>query len=152
MNDPRVVFLDEPTTGLDPQARRNFWDLVRHIRARNTTVVLTTHYMEEAYLLCDEIVIMDQGRVIAEGSPSALLSAHYNDVILELPADAVPASLPGLSPRYVETTDVMQFSTDDVARTLAGLMAAAVPLQKLRIRERNLEDLFIDLTGRELRA
>jgi ABC-2 type transport system ATP-binding protein len=152
VNDPSVVFLDEPTTGLDPQARRNFWDLVRHIRARNTTIVLTTHYMEEAYLLCDEIVIMDQGQIIAEGSPKALLSAHYDDVILELPAEAVPAHLPGLSTRYVETSDVMQISTDDVSKTLAGLMAAAVPLQKLRIRERNLEDLFIDLTGRELRA
>jgi ABC-2 type transport system ATP-binding protein len=73
VNEPEVLFLDEPTTGLDPQARRNFWDLVQGVKAQGKTIVLTTHYMEEAYLLCDEIVIVDHGKIIARGSPAALL-------------------------------------------------------------------------------
>ena len=85
INDPEVVFLDEPTTGLDPQARRKIWELVRTIKARGKTVLLTTHYMEEAYELCDEILIIDRGRIIAEGSPDALLAAHFSDVVLQLP-------------------------------------------------------------------
>ena len=76
INQPELVFLDEPTTGLDPQARRNFWELVKKTRAQGRTVVLTTHYMEEAHVLCDELAIMDQGRVIATGSPTDLLREH----------------------------------------------------------------------------
>ncbi|MDH3841424.1 MAG: ABC transporter ATP-binding protein, partial [Chromatiales bacterium] len=79
INRPALVFLDEPTTGLDPQARRNFWQMVEGIKAQNTTVVLTTHYMEEAYILCDTIAIMDHGKIIAEGSPQALLAEHFDD-------------------------------------------------------------------------
>ena len=76
INDPAIVFLDEPTTGLDPQARRRFWELVQSIKAQRKTVLLTTHYMEEAQLLCDEIVIVDHGRIIAQGTPAALLADH----------------------------------------------------------------------------
>jgi len=76
VNDPELVFLDEPTTGLDPQARRNFWELVRQIRARHCTVVLTTHYMDEAHELCDEIGIMDEGKLIERGTPDDLLERH----------------------------------------------------------------------------
>ena len=78
INDPEVLFLDEPTTGLDPQARRNFWDLINQIKKRNKTIVLTTHYMEEAYALCDEIAIMDKGKILLEGPPRKLLKEHFN--------------------------------------------------------------------------
>jgi ABC-2 type transport system ATP-binding protein len=88
VNDPDVLFLDEPTTGLDPQARRNFWELVRGIKARGKTVLLTTHYMEEAHALCDRVAIMDRGRIVAEDSPGALLVAHgcasLDEVFLKL--------------------------------------------------------------------
>ena len=88
VNDPLVLFLDEPTTGLDPQARRNFWELVRSIKARGKTVLLTTHYMEEAYILCDRVAIMDRGRIVAEDAPDALLQAHgcasLDEVFLKL--------------------------------------------------------------------
>ena len=87
INDPEIVFLDEPTTGLDPQARRNFWELVRGIKAEGKTILLTTHYMEEAYELCDTIAIMDHGRIIAQGSPQALLQEHFNESVIELPSD-----------------------------------------------------------------
>ena len=85
VNRPRLVFLDEPTTGLDPQARRNFWDLVKRIREDGTTVILTTHYMEEAQILCDEIAIMDCGKIIIQGAPDELLRDHYKNTIIELP-------------------------------------------------------------------
>jgi ABC-2 type transport system ATP-binding protein len=85
VNDPEVVFLDEPTTGLDPQARRRFWDLVRLIRKRGKTIVLTTHYMEEAYELCDTIAIMNNGKTIAEGSPNELLKTHFRGIAIRIP-------------------------------------------------------------------
>jgi len=151
-NDPRVLFLDEPTTGLDPQARRNFWDLIHAIKAEGRTVLLTTHYMEEAALLCDEVAIMDRGRIIAEGSPARLLKEHFDDVILELPRDEFPGDPAGFPAPVLVTADRVEFPTGDVEGTLRALLERGVPLRHLRIRPRNLEDLFLELTGRELRA
>jgi ABC-2 type transport system ATP-binding protein len=85
VNQPRLVFLDEPTTGLDPQARRNFWALVKSIREEGATIVLTTHYMDEARVLCDEIAIMDEGRIITQGAPEQLLFDKYGDKLINLP-------------------------------------------------------------------
>ncbi len=85
VNRPRLVFLDEPTTGLDPQARRNFWKLVQDIRATGTTIVLTTHYMDEAQVLCDEIAVMDAGQIVTQGAPDALLSERFGDELIHLP-------------------------------------------------------------------
>lgn len=150
VNDPELVFLDEPTTGLDPQARRNFWELVRSIRAEGKTLVLTTHYMEEAYELCDDIGIMDRGRLIAQGSPQRLLAEHFDDSVLELPAaDALRAGdrLP-----FVVRGGMAELSTRDVAGALEILRKAEAPLARLRIRPRTLEDLFLELTGKDLRA
>lgn len=152
VNEPRIVFLDEPTTGLDPQARRNFWELVQRIRERGTTIILTTHYMDEAQVLCDEIAIMDSGRIIAQGHPEGLLRERYKNVIIELPATDVLGSLEGLNYRHVETRDLVEIETDDVNRSLAELSARQAPLERLRIRQPNLEDLFLDLTGHTLRA
>jgi ABC-2 type transport system ATP-binding protein len=84
VNDPTIVFLDEPTTGLDPQARRNFWELLNRIKARRKTIVLSTHYMEEAYTLCDQIIIMDHGHIIAQGSPRSLLAEHSAHTLEDL--------------------------------------------------------------------
>ena len=152
VNDPQVLFLDEPTTGLDPQARHNFWDLIRAIKAEKRTVLLTTHYMEEAYFLCDVVAIMDRGRIIAEGSPAQLLKDHFEDVVLELPREdfrGEPADFP--LPVLVANERV-EISTPDVERALQALLDRGVPLKHLRIRPRNLEDLFLELTGRELRT
>ncbi len=85
VNRPRLIFLDEPTTGLDPQARRNFWTLIQDIRARGATIVLTTHYMDEAQVLCDDIAIMDEGRIVTRGAPDDLLFARYGDELIHLP-------------------------------------------------------------------
>jgi len=150
VNDPELLFLDEPTTGLDPQARRAFWELVQSIKAQNKTIVLTTHYMEEAYLLCDTIAIMDHGHIIARGSPQQLLAEHFNDSVLELPElelnqHALPFSL-------TRKGGVAEIMTADVNGTIKQLLDAGVSLAQLKIRPRTLEDLFLELTGKELRA
>jgi ABC-type multidrug transport system, ATPase component len=151
VNDPQVVFLDEPTTGLDPQARRMLWELVRDIRRRGKTVLLTTHYMEEAYELCDEIIIMDQGRIIAHGSPDDLLARHFHDVVLQLPkADFTAGVLPQLT--ALDCGDSVEILTSAVTDTVQQLLAGGVSLDRLRIRARTLDDLFLELTGKELRT
>ena len=152
VNDPAVLFLDEPTTGLDPQARRNFWSLVRAIKAQRKTMILTTHYMEEAEILCDVIAIVDRGRIIAQGTPAALLREHFAAVLLELPRADVPAAARTLPLQMIESEARIEITTDDLDATLRTLLAADVPLRNLRIRPPNLEDLFLELTGRELRA
>jgi ABC-2 type transport system ATP-binding protein len=152
VNDPELLFLDEPTTGLDPQARRNFWELIQSIKARNKTIILTTHYMDEAELLCDEIAIMDKGKIIAQGSPRQLLREHFAEVLLELPRQEFPEAARALPLRLIEASDRVEITTDDLDGTLRTLMDARVPLTDLRIRPPNLEDLFLELTGKELRA
>jgi ABC-2 type transport system ATP-binding protein len=151
-NDPRVLFLDEPTTGLDPQARHNFWELIRTIKAEGRTVLLTTHYMEEAYFLCDAVAIMDRGRIIAEGPPSRLLEEHFEDVVLELPREAFPGDPAAFPLPVIVASDRVEISTADVEGALRALLERGVPLRQLKVRPRNLEDLFLELTGRELRA
>jgi ABC-2 type transport system ATP-binding protein len=152
VNRPRLVFLDEPTTGLDPQARRNFWDLVKSIRAEGTTVILTTHYMEEAQVLCDEIAIMDAGKIMIQGAPDDLLQQHYKNTIIELPADDFHGDLATLEHRVVESLGVIEIETDDVNASLRELTAHTAGLNRMKIRQPNLEDLFLDLTGHSLRA
>jgi len=152
VNKPRLVFLDEPTTGLDPQARRNFWDLVGRIRADGTTVILTTHYMDEAQILCDEIAIMDVGQIITQGNPAALLQEHYQSVIIELPLEDVSGDLDSIEHRVLETQGLIEISTDDVNASLEMLATHVSGLNRMNIRQPNLEDLFLDLTGHSLRA
>jgi len=152
VNDPELLFLDEPTTGLDPQARRNFWELIHRIKARGKTVLLTTHYMEEAYHLCDEIAIMDHGRIIAQGTPRALLAAHFDDVVLQLPLADFPSPIPLSSHTVIQGQDTVEILTRDVNTAIEELLARNISLARLQIRPRTLEDLFLELTGRELRS
>ncbi len=152
VNEPRLVFLDEPTTGLDPQARRNFWDLIERIRAHGTTIVLTTHYMEEAEILCDEIAIIDAGKIVTQGNPAALLEERYRNVIIELPLEDLNGELASIEHRVLEAQGIVEIETDDVNKSLAELAAHVDGLNRLKIRQPNLEDLFLDLTGHSLRA
>jgi ABC-2 type transport system ATP-binding protein len=151
VNDPTLLFLDEPTTGLDPQARRNFWELVQSIKAQRKTIILTTHYMEEAELLCDEIAIMDRGRIVAQGPPRRLLREHFAEVLLEVPRADFPDAARSLPLKLIDTSDRVEITTHDLEETLRTLLAAHVPLTNLRVRPPNLEDLFLELTGKELR-
>ncbi len=150
INDPEVVFLDEPTTGLDPQARRNFWELVRGIKAEGKTILLTTHYMEEAYELCDEIAIMDHGRIIAQGSPKTLLAEHFKDSVIELPSALVAPFAQRMA--FLNRGELSELTTPDIAEVIDTLQREGVPLSQLRIRPPTLEDLFLKLTGQDLRA
>lgn len=151
VNNPDIIFLDEPTTGLDPQARRNFWDLIETIKGEGKTVLLTTHYMDEAYVLCDEIAIMDHGKIIAQGTPKSLLASHFHDVILQIPESAMGhiSDFPYDVHRH---KGVVEIASSDVNQTISDLIARNISLTGLQVRSRNLDDLFLELTGKEIRA
>ncbi|VAW96348.1 Efflux ABC transporter, ATP-binding protein [hydrothermal vent metagenome] len=150
INDPKIIFLDEPTTGLDPQARRNFWDLVQAIKAKNKTIVLTTHYMEEASYLCDEIIIMDKGNIIAQGTPRDLLNEHFDDTLLQIPRQDFTLDAKQHNLKISNNDEFTTIHTDNVHQTILLLEREQVSLSHLEIRSRNLDDLFIELTGKQL--
>ncbi|WP_420847509.1 AAA family ATPase [Nakamurella flava] len=162
VHDPDLVFLDEPTAALDPQARRNLWDLLREINARGKTVVLTTHYMDEAEFLCDRVAIMDTGRILELGAPAELVRRLDAPVRISVDAAALPpdraralvAALPGGADGHpdIGATDASTvLSTRRPAPVLAAL-AEADALAGLQVRGATLEDVFLALTGREYRA
>jgi ABC-2 type transport system ATP-binding protein len=152
INDPEVLFLDEPTTGLDPQSRRNFWDLINLVKSRNKTIVLTTHYMDEAYTLCDEIAIMDHGKLIARGTPTQLLKEHFGNVVLQFPEEDVGNRLEGLELCISKQAGWCEIQSHDIDSTIKTLQEHGVSLKRMNMRSWSLEDLFIALTGRELRS
>lgn len=151
VNNPDIIFLDEPTTGLDPQARRNFWDLIETIKGEGKTILLTTHYMDEAYVLCDEIAIMDHGKVIAQGTPKSLLASHFHDVILQIPEDDL-SDVNDLPYEIHRHKGVVEIASSDVNQTISDLIERNISLTGLQVRSRNLDDLFLELTGKEIRA
>ena len=152
-NDPEIIFLDEPTTGLDPQARRNFWQLVNNIKSEQKTLILTTHYMEEAHELCDEIAIMDNGKIIAHDSPMALLKKHFDNSVVSLSeGDITIAMKEDESLKLYYRNGHVEILSDDVNSTIHYLIDHGVSLTNLQVRSRTLEDLFLELTGHELRA
>jgi len=150
VNDPRLVFMDEPTTGLDPQARRNFWGLIETVLQRGKTVVLTTHYMEEAQRLCDDIVIVDHGRVIARGRPGELVQAHFPAVVVRLPANVWPTGQP-LPVNSELRNGYIEMFTGEAPPLLEQLKRSGANLNELKVETPNLEDLFLKLTGHGLR-
>ena len=152
VNRPKLIFLDEPTTGLDPQARRNFWELVQKIQSEGATIVMTTHYMDEAQILCNEIAIMDAGKIIAQGSPDELLRKQYEGLIIEMPVEDITGDLSSIEHRLIETLGIIEINSNDVSASITALSAQATNLNRIKIRQPNLEDLFLDLTGHSLRA
>jgi ABC-2 type transport system ATP-binding protein len=151
VNDPDLVFLDEPTTGLDPQSRRNFWGLIETVRARGKTVLLTTHYMEEAERLCDEVAIVDHGRIIIQGAPQALVREHFPPAIVRVPAAAWPAGEP--LPAFGHRSEhEIELHADQVPPVLDYLERIGAGLTALRVETPSLEDLFLKLTGHSLRG
>ncbi len=159
VNDPELVFLDEPTTGLDPQARRALWDIIRAMKGEGRTVVLTTHYMEEAETLCDRLAIMDHGRILRQGAPRTLIQE------LEVPS-VVEFTFEGETPcctPFAEATGfavecrpgLWELPTQNPKGLLPQLLDAAeahgVPYQQVHVRRATLEDVFLHLTGRSLR-
>jgi len=159
VGDPELLFLDEPTTGLDPQSRRQLWEVVLKLRSEGRTVLLTTHYMDEAERLCDRVAIVDRGKVIAQGTPRALIAALRggerielalaNDDILD---EGRLAVLPGVHAARRQN-DGWALSVDHVHVAIPALMEllAGAPLARMSTHHATLEDVFVDLTGRQLR-
>ena len=152
VNDPDLVFMDEPTTGLDPQARHLIWERLRRLLAQGKTLLLTTHFMEEAERLCSRLAIMDHGRIVTEGSPAELIAAQIEPQVVEVHGDGVDAwadTARRLSSR-VEISGETVFCYAHDAQALLDDLAARPALRYLH-RPANLEDVFLKLTGRELR-
>ncbi|TAK88253.1 MAG: ATP-binding cassette domain-containing protein [Betaproteobacteria bacterium] len=152
VNDPQILFMDEPTTGLDPQARHLIWERMRHLTQEGKTLVLTTHFMEEAERLCQRLAIMDRGRIIAEGSPRALIAEHIEPQVLEVHGPGYEAWMQracSLAPRVERAGDTVFVYAQDVAPILKTL-GGEKDLAYLH-RRASLEDVFLKLTGRDLR-
>jgi ABC-2 type transport system ATP-binding protein len=150
VNRPRLVFLDEPSTGLDPRARQDLWDIIEAIKAEGSTLILTTHYMEEAQRLCDTVAIMDRGRIIARGSPQALIDRHCSGVTIGLPADRLETGAPPASWTLRRARDRVEIHTEAPRGVLAELMRRNVDLTDMTVRSPTLENVFLKLTGRKL--
>jgi len=160
VNDPDLVFLDEPTTGLDPQARHSFWDLIHDMKAEGKTLIITTHYMEEAEALCDRVAVMDHGKIIALDTPRQLIRTLASESTIEctfrdrVHAGEALAALPGVRETHAENGTTILF-TNDVSATLDALVRFADReghrIGNLNVRTSTLEDVFMRLTGRRLR-
>jgi len=161
VGDPELLFLDEPTTGLDPQARRHLWDLVDELKRAGRTIILTTHYMDEAERLCDRVAIMDHGKIIALGTPQQLIATVGGEHIVEfaLSSGAVPdtaqlLAIPGIRSHRVDA-GLHQLSVSElhlaVPRIFAALTSQGLHLSEFRTHSATLEDVFVNLTGRNLR-
>jgi ABC-2 type transport system ATP-binding protein len=169
VGDPELLFLDEPTTGLDPQARRHLWDLVDELKRSGRTIILTTHYMDEAERLCDRVAIMDHGKVIALGTPKELIATVGGEEIVEFAVDAAPhqdseaahqavaatlTAITGVRSHRVDAS-VHQLSVDELHVTVplifASLEQQGLHLNDFRTHSATLEDVFVRLTGRNLR-
>jgi ABC-2 type transport system ATP-binding protein len=159
VNDPELVFLDEPTTGMDPAARRALWDVVLGLKGQGRSILLTTHYMEEAEILCDRLAIMDHGRILEDGTVNELISRRFQERAVRFDAidglsDAQLAAMAGVSSVKHEDGEVLLY-TRDVPATIGAVLDASEALgvepANLGVRKATLEDVFLDLTGRALR-
>lgn len=159
VSDPDILFLDEPTTGLDPQSRRSLWDVVERLKAKGRTVVLTTHYMEEAEVLCDDIVIVDHGKVVARGTPKELIASIGGEQVISV-VTSVPlaeqsySGVPGLKSCRVRGSSA-DLTVEDLAVAVPAVLTiirdASATLVQLATRHATLDDVFLSLTGRSLR-
>ncbi|MCX6012558.1 MAG: ABC transporter ATP-binding protein, partial [Chloroflexi bacterium] len=160
-NDPDIAFLDEPTTGLDPQSRRGVWSVIENMRNRGKTIFLTTHYMEEAERLCNRVAIIDHGKIIAEDSPDQLIHQNFKETAIEFEIDPPPEQstlkkLPAVSNVTIDGINIILYSTD-IPVTMSAILTYADKngfsgkLRDLHVRRATLEDVFIKLTGRKIR-
>ncbi len=155
INEPELLLLDEPTTGLDPQARHVLWDRLYRLKQRGVTLVLTTHYMDEAEQLCDRLVVMDTGRIVAEGSPRALIQQHSTREVLELRYAAgtneqCAVDVQGIGDRAEVLPDRVLIYANDGEAALAAVHARGSEPESALVRRSSLEDVFLRLTGRSL--
>jgi len=165
VNDPDIMFLDEPTTGLDPQARRSMWEVIENLRMTGKTIFLTTHYMEEAERLCDRIAVMDHGEIIAMGRPQQMIEEHFKERAIQFKMTLYPdketlAGLAGVTSiatekRGNDDEEETVLYSDNITATIASLMDTAAGMNTevydLFVRQASLEDVFLKLTGRRIR-
>jgi ABC-2 type transport system ATP-binding protein len=161
INDPEIAFLDEPTTGLDPQVRRGMWQVIEDMKAKGKTIFLTTHYMEEAERLCDRIAIVDHGKIIALDTPRGLINSNFHEKAIQFELDPRPSEaellkFPGAISVAADLNEVVIY-TDNVPVTMSAVLKYAEDhnltsmLQDLHVRQASLEDVFLKLTGRKIR-
>jgi ABC-2 type transport system ATP-binding protein len=161
VNDPEIAFLDEPTTGLDPQARRGLWSVIEDMKGRGKTIFLTTHYMEEAERLCDRVAIMDYGKIITLDKPENLTNDYSEEKAIQFemenpPSEEILRNFPGITQVAIDSSDVILYSKN-IPDTLSALLKFAEAegltrqLKDLHVREATLEDVFLKLTGRKIR-
>jgi lipooligosaccharide transport system ATP-binding protein len=155
MNEPELLILDEPTTGLDPQARHLVWEKLRSLKRQGVTLLLTTHYMEEASQLCDRLVIMHEGRILVEGSPRELVAAHTSSQVIEVfepppEAEAGLAALEAVADRAERLADRWMLYTSDGDALLSKVRSLPLPPASVWLRGGTLEDVFLSMTGRGL--
>jgi len=153
VNDPELLFLDEPTTGLDPQARHLIWDRLKRLVARGKTILLTTHFMDEAERLCDRLAILDRGRIIAQGSPAQLIAGHIEPHVLELFGEGVGPWMERHAAQLPARFETVGETTFCYLRDPQPALAALQEVSAMRYLHRpaNLEDVFLQLTGHDLR-
>ncbi len=146
INDPELLFLDEPTTGLDPHSRRLFWDLVNQIKNSGKSILLTTHYMDEAEYLCDEIAVMSEGKIIERGVPHQLLAQHFSGALVSLPESNFSSA-----ENQVRINNGRGYvQSDNVESTLSRFIEQGISLEGLQVKSATLDDLFLKLTGHSL--
>ncbi len=155
VNEPELLLLDEPTTGLDPQARHLIWERLYRLKRQGTTLLLTTHYMDEAEQLCDRLLVMDKGRIVAEGSPRELIARYVTREVLEVRmTDEVRAAnadrLARLASHLEHLPERLQFYADDGEQVLEQIHQMGLPVERALVRRATLEDVFLRLTGRTL--
>ena len=159
INDPDIVFLDEPTTGLDPQARRSLWEVIERFRTTGKTIFLTTHYMEEAERLCDRVAVMDHGKIIALGTPQRMIDEHFKESAIQFrmtdyPGREAMSGLAGVT-NIAEEEDEIILYTENISATIPALLnfsaSKSTELSDLSIRQATLEDVFLKLTGKRIR-
>jgi len=155
INEPDLLILDEPTTGLDPQARHVLWDRLYRLKQRGVTLIITTHYMEEAEQLCDRLVIMDKAKIVAEGSPRSLIEEYAPREVVEIRfppgvLDDVADRVAALAPRAEILADRALLYTDDAEETISRVTADGLEPETILARRSSLEDVFLRLTGRSL--
>jgi len=151
INQPELLFLDEPSTGLDPQARRNMWDIVHRIKRDGKTIILTTHYMEEAQQLCDIVAIMDKGKIIAKGHPEELIRRYTSGAEIVLPTEALGDGKGVLPLETAAEGGHLTIQVEDMNVAIETLLAAGADLTHLSVHNPTLETVFLNLTGRQLR-
>ncbi len=149
-NEPELIFLDEPTTGLDPSARRHLWEIIKNLKSKNKTIILTTHYMEEVQILCDIVAIMDRGKIIDKDYTKNLLEKHCNKTLITLTDKIAPSKLNLIHGKATISNNKTRIITDSLDMCINSLLKLKIDISHMTVRNENIEDLYLKLTGKNI--